>query len=254
MAPAAAPEVMVCGSADNLAKQAAREFSRAAQKSAAARGRFRVALAGGSTPRAAYALLANAPLRQQVPWQQTEVFWADERVVPPNDPASNYRMAHEMLLAHVPIPPDHIHRFRTELSPPDAIARQYEDELRASFQCARPRFDLILLGMGEDGHTASLFPHAAALGERNKLALALYAAHLHTYRVTLTLPVLNEARLVIFLVSGRAKAETLRHVLRGERQFERWPAQAVQPRQGRVVWLVDRDAAGLLHPGGDARG
>ncbi|MFI5395528.1 MAG: 6-phosphogluconolactonase [Candidatus Binatia bacterium] len=248
MAPAAAPEVIVCENASDLAKRAAREFSRAAQESVASRGRFRVALAGGSTPRAAYALLANAPLRQQVPWQQTEVFWGDERVVPPNDPASNYRMAHEILLAHVPIPPDHIHRFRTELSPPDAIARQYEDELRASFQCTRPRFDLILLGMGEDGHTASLFPHSAALHEERKLAVALYAAHLQAYRVTLTLPVLNEARLVIFLASGRTKAEMLRHVLRGERQPERWPAQAIQPHEGRLVWLVDRDAAATLHP------
>jgi 6-phosphogluconolactonase len=249
MGPAAAPEVIVCGSDDELAERAARVFIRAARDSVAGHGRFRVALAGGSTPRAVYTRLGDGALSREVPWHCTEVFWGDERLVPPEDPASNYRMIRETLLSRVPIAPEHVHRFHTELTPPAAIARQYEDELRASFRLAPgawPAFDLVLLGMGEDGHTASLFPGSPALHEQERLAVAVYAAHLHTYRVTLTLPVFNAARLVVFLVQGDSKAKTLRHVLGPQRQPEKWPAQAVQPYPGRLIWLVDAHAARFL--------
>jgi len=243
--PPAAPELLVCGSAGELAERAARVFIRAARDSTAARGCFRVALAGGSTPRAVYARLAETAV-EGVLWSKTEVFWGDERLVPPDDPASNYGMARETLLSRVPIPLDNVQRFPTELSPPEAVARQYEKQIRASFNLrrgARPRFDLVLLGVGEDGHTASLFPGSTALHERRRLAVAVFVDKLQAFRVSLTLPVLNAARLVVFVVQGESKAEILGRVLGPDRQPDKWPAQAVQPKGGRLIWLMDSAAA-----------
>lgn len=244
----AAPELIRCGSADDLAERAAREFIRAARESAARQGRFRVALSGGSTPRAVYSRLAESP-GDAIPWSCVEVFWGDERVVPPDDPASNYRMARETLLSRVPIPPEHVHRVPTELQPPAAIGPCYEQEIRATFQTQPgtwPGFDLVLLGVGEDGHTASLFPGSAALGEEHRGVLTVYVDRLQAYRVTLSLPLLNAARLIVFLVSGERKAEIMRRVLGPERHPDQWPAQAVQPSSGRLVWLLDAAAARLL--------
>lgn len=246
----AAPDVIVCHDADEWQERAVREFRAVAERSVAERRRFRLALAGGSTPKAVYAALAREPFRQQLPWSRTEVFWGDERCVPPDHPDSNYHMARETLLAHVSVPNGQIHRVRTELSEPDEVAADYEGQLYTAFGVVAghwPQFDLVLLGMGRDGHTASLFPHSPTLREQSRLAVAVYAAGSSTpQRITLTLPVLNAARRVMFLVRGADKAEPLRDVLQGAWRPEHRPAQAVQPQQGRTVWIVDRAAARLL--------
>ena len=234
--------------AKTLARAAAEQFVHAAEKAVAARGQFNVALAGGSTPRATYSLLASAEfaprpstlLRTGVDWARVQVFWGDERCVPPDHPASNYALARETLLDHVPLPAGNVHRIRAELPPPQAAAL-YQKELEAVLGTGG-RFDLILLGMGADGHTASLFPGTAALEEKTRWVVENYVASLDSWRVTLTLPVLNAARQVTFLVSGAAKAETLARVQAGERL----PAALVHPSPGRLTWMVDAAAAGQL--------
>lgn len=231
-----------------LAAAAAREFAARAAHAVRARGRFAVALAGGSTPKAAYELLATEHAGG-VDWRRVHFFFGDERPVPPDHPDSNYRMAREALLSRVPA--GSVHRMRGEL-PPGEAARRYEEELRGFFAGERvPRFDLILLGLGEDGHTASLFPHTEALDETTRLAAANPVPELGTTRITLTLPVINAARAVIFLVSGGGKAEALRAVLGGPAGGEdprRYPAGLVRP-GGELLWLVDRPAAALLNGG-----
>lgn len=230
----------------DLALAAAEFFITAAGESIDERGEFRVALAGGGTPRAAYQRLAGADLAPMVSWRNVQLFWGDERCVPPHHPDSNFRMARDSFLDKVPIPQSNVHRIPGELEP-QAAARAYAEELRTAFNGRRrPRFDLVLLGMGADGHTASLFPNSSAVRERRKWVVAYQVRQLDAWRVTLTLPVLNAARQVVFLVAGSAKAERLGEVLRGERDPERLPAQAVRPKQGSVLWLVDREAAAKL--------
>jgi 6-phosphogluconolactonase len=202
--------------------------------------RFSVALAGGSTPRRLYEMLARAPFKDQVQWDRVHFFWGDERCVPCDHADSNYRMAREALLDHVPITPGHVHRIRGELTPDqaaDAYQAQLESELGADV-----RLDLVLLGMGADGHTASLFPGASALAESLRRVLAVYVESLRSWRVTLTLPMLNAARQVVFMVGGAAKAETLARVRAGECL----PAALVRPPQGHLTWLMDREAAGHI--------
>ncbi|MBC8448967.1 MAG: 6-phosphogluconolactonase [Chloroflexi bacterium] len=231
-------EFRVYEDAAGLATAAAENFVVLAREAIAARGRFLVALAGGSTPRAAYELLATEPFAASVDWTRVHLFWGDERCVPPDHPDSNYRMARETLLDRVQIPAANVHRMRCELAPQQAAAA-YERELEKALG-EDGRFDLILLGLGTDGHTASLFPGAAALGERERRVLAVYVEKLKAWRVTLTLPVINTARHVIFLVSGTSKAETLARV----RASEPLPAGLVQPVAGRLLWLLDKDANG----------
>jgi 6-phosphogluconolactonase len=252
----AVPDLIVCGDTDEWARRAAQQFVDAAKHSVNACGRFSVALAGGSTPRLLYNFLARDPARSVVPWARTFVFWGDERLVPPSHADSNYRMAWETLLTRVAIPPAHVHRIRTELADPETIARDYENEMRPHFGIQPPdvpRFDLILLGMGTDGHTASLFPHSPALHERQRLAVPVHVPHAQVpWRVTLTLPVLNRAGVAMFLVSGEEKRESLRNVLGSTYDPERWPAQAVQPEHGRLLWVVDRAAAQDVQGNADA--
>jgi 6-phosphogluconolactonase len=210
-----------------------------------ARDRFTVALAGGSTPRALYRLLADdkGPYRTRVPWESTHVFFGDERMVPPDDPESNARMAFEALLRHVPVPEEQVHRIRGENPDPERAAEEYEEMLRSTFRLAgreRPRFDLVLLGLGADGHTASLFPGDRALEERDRLVVPSTAPVPPRSRVTLTLPVLNNASSVLFLVSGATKAPAVQRVRRGENL----PAARVRPENGALLWLCDRPAAG----------
>ena len=229
---------------EEVARAAASVFAQEVSRALAARGRFSVALAGGSTPRLLYGLLSGALL----PWDRTEVFWGDERHVPPDHPQSNYRMAGEALLSKVPIPAANIHRIPGELADPEAAAREYEETLRQVFALdpgRLPRFDLILLGMGADGHTASLFPGSPALAELKRLVTTAWIPALGSSRITLTLPVLNQARAVVFLVCGEEKADALREVLEGERK-PTLPAEAVQPVEGRLLWLVDEAAARRL--------
>jgi 6-phosphogluconolactonase len=234
-----------------LAEAAAEEFVSACRESVKARGRFTVALAGGSTPRALYALLARGGgvVGEPLEWESAHFFWGDERHVPPDHPESNYRMVRETLLTRVPVPPANVHRVRGEEPDAGRAAEIYDQEIRAFFAPPPgepPRFDLILLGMGTDGHTASLFPGTPALHETARWVAAPWVQKLGARRVTLTPPVLNRAARVVFLVSGGDKAETLRAVLEGPEQPERLPAQIVKPEDGPPLWIVDADAARLL--------
>ncbi len=248
------PEVQVYSDPGALARAAAERFVVLAKDIIAARGRFVVALAGGSTPRAMYTLLASEAFAGRVDWECVHIFWGDERCVPPIHPNSNYRMAHEALLAQVPVPEGNIHRMYAEIEPSRA-AVEYERSLRAFFALDNanqfetggfPSFDLILLGMGDDGHTASLFPGTAAIHERERWVVAHYIEKLEAWRLTLTPPVLNAAANIIFLVSGGGKAERLQQVLRGPYQPDTLPAQIIKPVGGHLSWLVDRAAAELL--------
>jgi 6-phosphogluconolactonase len=231
-----------------LFQVAADEVIRAANDAVRERGRFTIALAGGSTPRNLYTLIA-ANAGSSLPWSKVFFFWGDERHVPPADPESNYRMAEETLLSKIPVPPANIFRIPAENPDASAVAESYEQTLRKFFALAPgefPRFDFILLGMGPDGHTASLFPETAALQEKTRLVVANSVEKLHTSRITLTLPVLNAARCVAFLVSGADKAVMLHEVLEGQAPGERYPSKLVRPSDGKLIWFVDRAAASQL--------
>jgi 6-phosphogluconolactonase len=234
--------LMIVKDAAALYRAAADEFSRCAQAAIAQRARFAVALSGGNTPRGVYSLLAQE--HGALPWEKIFIFFGDERHVPPDDPESNYRMAAESLLTKVPIPADNVYRVAAEF-PADSAADQYERQIRTFFQLqanAWPRFDLIFLGIGDDGHTASLFPGTDALKEMWRLVVANWVEKFRTYRITFTYPVLNHAAEVLFLVSGAGKAQILREILTPSRG-QRYPAQAVQPEDGKLIWLLDQDAA-----------
>ena len=233
-----------------LADEAAREITFRARAAVLTRGRFEWALAGGSTPRDLYRRLVESPYREEFPWQQTRVFWGDERAVPPDHVDSNYRMAREALLDHVPIPPVRIHRMRAELQDLASAANAYERTLSAAFGLATgevPRLDVALLGLGADGHTASLFPQTGAVTVRDHLAIAVHVPPLGVDRVSLTVPVFEAARTVIFLVAGEDKAEALARAIvdepEGGDDWEACPARAIRPRAGELLWLVDRAAA-----------
>jgi 6-phosphogluconolactonase len=250
--------VEVASDPESLARAGAEHFVAFATAAIAARGRFAVALSGGETPRDMYAELARPPLLDRVDWSRVHVFWGDGRCVPPDHPDSNYRMARETLLDHVPLPAANIHRIQGEIEPEQA-ALEYEQELRGVFSGSPdraasgdagepPRFDLILLGMGEDGHTASLFPGTPALRERRRWVVAQRVEKLDAWRITLTLPVINAAADVLFLISGAKKAKALSRVLADAppADAEDLPARLVAPTAGRIIWLVDAAAAALL--------
>ncbi|OIO98460.1 MAG: 6-phosphogluconolactonase [Anaerolineae bacterium CG2_30_64_16] len=244
-------EIHVLPDPDALAQEAGRRFIASASAAISASGQFNVVLAGGSTPAGLYRLLAQAPCRDKVDWSRTFVYFGDERCVPPDHPDSNYRMARETLLDHVPLPSANIFRMPGELDPV-AAAAIYAAVLRQDFRThglGRPRFDLILLGMGADGHTASLFPGMPALGERWRLVTATAVpadVHPAVPRITLTLPVLNAGREVLFLGAGANKAEAVRAVLAGPKPAEPLPARRVRPRTGTLTWLLDEAAAAGL--------
>jgi len=208
-------------------------------------GRFSLVLAGGSTPSTLYRVLAGEN-REQVPWARLHLFWGDERYVPLDDPRSNYRLVRDSLLEDVPIPAENVHPMPTHLPDPEDAARAYEGTLRAYFPTSRPRLDLVLLGMGPDGHTASLFPHSPALDEQRRWVVPVRAPIDPPVRLTLTLPVLNNAACVFFLVAGAEKAEALRRTLAGPSGPDPTPASAVRPPGGRLVWWVDEKAAALV--------
>ena len=235
--------------AEALALRAADLFALAAQEAAAARGRFAAALSGGETPRALYRLLARQQFSQKVPWRRVQLYWGDERCVPPDDVASNYGMAREAFIKHVPLPEANVHRVHGE-EVPDKAALAYEKELRALAALERPQselpvFDLVLLGLGGDGHTASLFPHSDALTVEEHFAVATEAPD-GSPRVSVTYPVINAARRVWFLVSGAEKAGMVAEVLEGLRVPEAVPAQGVRPVHGQLTWLLDEAAAAEL--------
>lgn len=230
---------------ESLGRAAARLFADQALQAVAERGRFLALLSGGETPRATYQLLAREPLRSTVPWSAVHLFWGDERWVPQDDPKSNQGMARRAFIDQVLLSEEQVHGIPYGGSPRESAA-SYELELRSFFDGEPPRFDLVLLGLGEDGHTASLFPGNPALHETSHWACAVYGSEHDLYRVTLTAPLINQAALVAFLVAGPEKAAILSRVLEGEKEPELLPAQLIQPVDGRLVWLVDRAAARLL--------
>lgn len=237
----------------SVTRALARHLVQSAAAAIAERGRFTWALAGGSTPRELYCLLASDEFRAAVDWSKVEVFWGDERCVPPDAADSNFRMANEALLRHVPVPASQVYRMQGELEP-EAAAEAYNGALRCAFPAAQypnvpPALDVVLLGMGDDGHTASLFPSSPALSESQKWTCPAKKAD--QWRLTLTYPVLNAAREVLFLVTGSSKQTMLRNVLTapsgaGMDRAVPWPAAAVHPKQGRLLWFVDRDAAAFV--------
>ena len=231
-----------------LAHGAAEFFIRLAGESIKTRGRFSVALSGGATPKMLYEALASAELIARVNWNRVYVFWGDERCVPPGDRESNYRLAYEALLLHAPIPPENVHRIHGEL-PPERAAQMYAKRLTEFFSLIEfelPRFDLILLGLGTDGHIASIFPGSSALRETSRMVVEQYVEQLDSWRVTITPPVINRAANVAFIVSGSEKAVVLREVLNGPYRPERYPAQMINLIAGNLTWFLDDDAATLL--------
>jgi len=243
-----AVEIRTLTTPQELFAAAAEEVVRAAEGAVAERGRFSIALSGGSTPKNLFNLLATNA-RTALPWDRMFFFWGDERHVPPTDPESNYRMADEALLSKVPVPAGNVFRIPAENSDAAAAAEAYEKTLQKFFALAPgqfPVFDLILLGMGPDGHTASLFPNTAGLQEKSRLVIANWVEKFKTNRITLTLPVLNAARCVTFLVSGTDKAPALHAVLETDAPGEQYPSKLVRPTDGKLIWLIDRAAASEL--------
>jgi 6-phosphogluconolactonase len=228
-----------------LSLAAAGLFAGEARRAVDRHGRFDVLLSGGETPRRMYQLLSLEPLRGKVPWRSVQFFWGDERFVPHDDPRSNLAMAKEALLDRLPLDEEQVHPVPF-LESAKLSALAYERMLRGYFAEEPPRFDLVLLGLGENGHTASLFPGSEVLDEQERWVRDLYVAEQELYRVTLTPPALNQASLVAFLVSGGGKAAVLRELLEGEPQPERLPAALIKPRHGRLLWLVDAAAAAFL--------
>lgn len=245
--------------AEELALKAARHFARLADQYVLGCGRFTVALSGGSTPKAMFSLLAAEPFLDTVPWSSIYFFWGDERCVPPDHPDSNYRMTREALLSKVPVPAENIFRIPAENPDHEQAAEEYSNTLRMFFLtgpgaiktgtaplATLPRFDLVFLGMGADGHTASLFPGTTALHAGNQIAVASYVEKLSAHRITLTAATINNARNITFLAAGADKAATLKEVLEGPPQPEVYPSQLIRPGNGSLLWMVDEAAAGML--------
>jgi 6-phosphogluconolactonase len=230
---------------ESLSKAASALLIEQANLAVAARGRFCVALSGGSTPKRTYELLAGAPFREQAPWHRMHIFWGDERCVPLDDPRSNARMAKEAWLDHVPIPESQIHPMYCAEAPAEA-ARKYEAYLHQFFGGRPSSLDLVLLGLGDNGHTASLFPGTPVLKETEHWVSEVYVAEQDMYRVTLTAPFINQTARVVFLVAGEGKADVLWEILEGPRAPDRLPAQLIQPHPGEILWLTDLKAAARL--------
>lgn len=226
----------------------AESFAGQVEDAVRARGRFSVALTGGSGPGEAYRLLGEEPFRSRILWSGVHLFWGDERCVPPAHERSNFRMANEAFVARVPIPPENVHRMRGELPPAEGAAH-YAEELAAFFGPRVPRFDLVHLGVGPDAHVASLFPFSAPLLERDRIVTTNLHRPLGEPRITLTVPVLNAAARVEMIVIGPSKAEVVWTVLRGPIDPFRFPAQLVRPVDGEMVWMMDADAARRLAEG-----
>jgi 6-phosphogluconolactonase len=239
------PDIWIYPDAMMQARAAAELFVSLAREAIGSRGWFHVALPGGSTPRLTFSMLAADEFSDQVHWERVHLFWGDERIVPPGHPGSNYYMTHEVLIDHVPVPPENVHRVFGELEP-EAAADAYIAEMGTVFGEVVPRFDLVFLGLGKDGHVASLFPNSLALRERIWPVVAVEADYegRPAHRVTLTLPAINAAGNVVFLVSGTSKADIVHAVLEGSKQG--LPAQSVRPSEGQLIWILDKSAAGKL--------
>lgn len=241
--------VRVCRDLDALSRAAAERVTQVIRRQVRARRTCRIALAGGSTPERLYELLAREPYRSRIPWKSLQVFWTDERCVPRGHPSSNYRLAEDTLLTRVPILRNHIHRIPVEHKDPARVARRYEQALRRVFRLRRggwPVFDLVLLGLGADGHTASLFPQSPALAETTRLAVATRGPLPHRSRITLTIPVLKRANEVLWLVAGARKAGIAQAMLSNRPRARQLPAGLVLAKSATNLWLVDRAAARCL--------
>lgn len=236
--------------AEHLSRAAAEKFIQIAHSATGHGGQFTVVLSGGSTPRRLFQLLAEPPYRDKVDWEKVEFFWGDERTVPPDHPDSNFYMANEALLNKLEIAPKQIHRMQAEREDQEAVARDYQTEIAHVFgvpeQGEPPSFDLILLGLGPDGHTASLFPHTEAVVERQRWIARNDVPKLNASRITMTAPILNRAKSILFLVAGADKAEALHAVLDGPKDPERVPAQLIQPTGGSLIWMTDEAAISRL--------
>ncbi|MFN0087515.1 MAG: 6-phosphogluconolactonase [Blastocatellia bacterium] len=244
--PLANGRLEICADAADLAREAARRFAALARTFIANHGRFTVALAGGSTPKAMFSLLAAPPFSDTLAWRSIHLFWGDERCVPPDHPDSNYRMTRESLIDRVPLPPENIHPIPAEDPDPARAAERYSETIRLFFAQDAPRFDLLFLGMGADGHTASLFPGTSALHVDDRIAAANYIEKFRAHRITLTARTINQANNILFLVAGADKAPALRAVLEGPRDIETWPSQLIAPDAGTLSWMVDEAAASML--------
>ena len=236
------PEIKVFPTPEALAHAAAELVVAVGEAAIELRGAFSIALSGGSTPKALHQLLASDEFRDQLDWTKVEIFFGDERCVPPEHADSNYRMAKETLLSKVPIPGDNVYRMRGEIDPNDA-AKEYGQMLKEKF--GDGGLDLILLGMGDDGHTASLFPQTEALHETKHRCVANHVEKLNTWRITMSAPFINRAAQVAILVAGASKAQRLSEVLEGKRDPERLPVQLIQPDPGQLTWMIDAGAAGM---------
>jgi 6-phosphogluconolactonase len=243
-------EVRILPDGAAIARRAAQKFVEAGAAAVNEKGSFSVVLAGGSTPKALYGLLANDPvLRAQVPWDKMRVFFGDERHVGPDHPDSNFRMANEAMVSKSPLKPAQVTRIKGEYPDAEQAAREYELAIRSYFELADgefPRFDLVLLGLGSEGHTASLFPGTRALHEKQRIAVSNWVGKLLAERITLTPPTINHAAHVIFMVTGADKAPALTAVLERVYEPDQLPAQLIRPGNGTLLWLVDTAAGGLL--------
>lgn len=232
---------------DTLSHAAAEYVVRIARMSIATRRRFTMALSGGSTPKKLYTLLGNEPYQSQIDWALVEIFWSDERCVPPESEESNYRMAQEVLLSKIPISAKQIHRMPAEQDDRDAASRAYTLEMQRTFGTdGIPGFDLLQLGMGPEGHTASLFPHQPSLTEQERLVMPVTVPKPPPPRLTFTPPLLNAAAHILFLVTGAEKQDAVQAVLEGEYQPNEYPAQLIRPTKGEVTWMFDTAAASKL--------
>ena len=243
-------DVKIFQNSSELNHYAAEKFVEIGNRAIKENGSFTVALAGGSTPKSLYQLLTTEEYKSRIDWGKVFFFFGDERNVPPEDGESNFRMANENLLEPLQIQEKNIFRWQTEIEEAKKIAENYEKKIREFFDLSEgklPRFDLILLGMGADGHTASLFPETEALSETKKLAVANAVKKFDSFRLTLSFPVINNAANVIFLITGNEKAETLKTIFEGELQPEKFPAQRVAPENGNLFWLVEKSAARFLN-------
>jgi len=239
-------EIHVLPDLEAVSYQAATLFVTASRNAMTEKTRVAVAISGGSTPRRLYTFLGSAEYRPQVDWQRIHFFWVDERCVPKDHEESNFRTVFDTLLSKVPIPDENIHRIRSE-EELDKAARDYEEEIREFFKPSQlPIFDLVILGVGEDGHTASLFPGSKALGEKERWVVPVYLEKPKINRITLTLPVLNHAAQILFLVSGRSKAIILSEILEDSHKNDEYPAGLINPVHGTLLWLIDQEAAGQL--------
>lgn len=244
--------IRVFATAELVTEAAADLFLARAQQAIGSGRLFNVVLSGGSTPVRLFSLLAAEPYRDRIPWGHVHLFWGDERTVPPDHPDSNFGAANQALLAKLELPRANVHRIHGECRDPQQAAADYEAELRRHFGLAAgefPRFDLVYLGMGADGHTASLFPGTEALAERRRLAVAHWVEMLGAHRITLTCPTFNRAACILLLVTGAEKAETLREVLEGAADPPRYPVQLIRPDGGELHWYIDEEAGRLLSRG-----